>query len=95
MAKILVKETVTKEREIDISLESFLSLINSLSMEDRNKLLKVLSESLEKGKSVELVPFKKDPLEKVMADFADTELYEAEFLRELEAGLRKSSIYSK
>jgi hypothetical protein len=95
MAKIVVKETVTKEREIDISLKSFISLIDSLSMEDRRRLLKVLSAAIEKGRPVELTPFKKDRLEKVVASFAETNLYEPEFLRELEAGLKKSSIYSK
>jgi hypothetical protein len=95
MAKILVKETVTKEREIDISLGSFVSLIGSLSMKDRKQLLKVLSAAIEKGKPNELIPFKKHRIEKVMADFAATDLYESEFLRELEEGLRKSSIYTR
>jgi hypothetical protein len=40
-----------------------------------------------------LKKFKKDKLTAILADFAETDLYEQEFLTDLEAGLKKSSIY--
>ena len=93
MGRLIVKETVTKEREIEISVEVLLSLIDSLTLEEQKKLLNKLSASLKKKKPIELQPFKKDKIEDILADFADTDLYEDSFLRDLEEGLKKSSVY--
>ena len=46
-----------------------------------------------KKKSLELEPFKKDRIEDILGDFADADLYEDSFLRDLEEGLKKSSVY--
>ena len=93
MGRLIVKETVTKEREIEISVEVLLSLIDSLTLEEKKKLLNKLSASLKKKKPIELQPFKKDKIEDILADFADADLYEDSFLRDLEEGLKKSSVY--
>ena len=37
--------------------------------------------------------FKKDKLTAILADFTETGLYEKEFLTDIEAGLKKSSVY--
>ncbi len=93
MGRLVVKETVTKEREIEISVEALLSLVDSLTLEEKKKLLNKLSASLKKKKPLELQQFKKDSIEDILADFADTDLYEDNFLRDLEEGLKKSSMY--
>ena len=36
----------------------------------------------------------KDKIESILADFAATDLYEEDFLRDLEEGLKKSSMHS-
>ncbi len=38
MSKLVVKETVTKEREIEISFEALLSLIDDLTLKEMEKL---------------------------------------------------------
>ncbi len=93
MARIVVKETVTKEREIDISLDAFIGLIDDLAVEDKKRLLELVSSSIEKSETLKFVPFKKDTVEKILADFEETGLYEAGFLKDLERGLRKSLPY--
>ncbi|MBN1664253.1 MAG: hypothetical protein JW943_11685 [Deltaproteobacteria bacterium] len=45
------------------------------------------------AESFMLKKFKKDKLSKILIDFAETGLYEKEFLTDLEAGLKKSSVY--
>ncbi len=87
MPRITLKETITKE--IEIPMEALYDLIDSLPQEERKKLLERL-----KAQSVELKAFKKDKIESILADFAATDLYEEDFLRDLEGGLKKSSIYS-
>ena len=93
MGRLTVKETVTREREIEISVEALLSLIDSLTLEEKKKLLNKLSASLKKKKPLELQTFQKDKIEDILADFADTDLYEDSFLQDLEEGLKKSSVY--
>ena len=93
MGRLIVKETVTREREIEISVEALLSLIDSLTLEEKKKLLNKLSASLKKKKPLELQTFQKDKIEDILADFADTDLYEDSFLQDLEEGLKKSSVY--
>jgi hypothetical protein len=93
MAKIVVKETVTKEREIDISLDAFISLIDDLAVEDKKRLLEVVSSSIGRSEALKFVPFKKDTVERIVADFEETGFYDGGFLADLERGLRKSSTY--
>ena len=70
-------------------MEAIYELIDNLPQEEREKVLERL-----KAQSVELKTFKKDKIESILADFAATDLYEGDFLRDLEEGLKKSSVYS-
>jgi len=88
MPRIMLKETITKE--IEIPMEKLCELVDHLSEEDRLKLL----DWIQKG-PVKLSPFRKDKIESIVADFEATNLYEDQFLKDLEEGLRKSSMYSK
>ena len=87
MPRIILKETITKE--IEIPMEAIYELIDNLPQEEREKVLERL-----KAQSVELKTFKKDKIESILADFVATDLYEGDFLRDLEEGLKKSSVYS-
>jgi hypothetical protein len=87
MPRITLKETITKQ--IEIPMEALYDLIDNLTQKEREKLLERL-----KIRSVELKGFRKDKLASILADFEATGLYEDGFLRDLEEGLRKSSIYS-
>ena len=69
-------------------MNTLYKIIDNLNKEDRTRLL----QRLEK-KEMELKPFKKDKLEAIVADFAATDLYEEDFLGDLEEGLKKSSLY--
>jgi len=93
MPKIVFKETVTKEREIEISIEALCALIDKLTLEEKKELLRKLSVSVKKKKPLELIPFKRDKVESILADLRDTDLYEEDFLQDLEEGLKKSSVY--
>jgi hypothetical protein len=88
MPRIMLKETITKE--IEIPMEKLCDLVDHLSEEDRLKLL----DRIQKG-PIKLSPFRKDKIESIVADFEATNLYEDQFLKDLEEGLRKSSMYSK
>ena len=87
MPRITLKETITKE--IEIPMEALYEVIDNLPERERETLLQRL-----KTRPVELKGFRKDKLELILADFAATGLYEDGFLKDLEEGLRKSSIYS-
>ena len=87
MPRIILKETITKE--IEIPMEAIYELIDNLPQEEREKVLERL-----KAPSVELKTFKKDKIESILADFVATDLYQGDFLRDLEEGLKKSSVYS-
>ncbi|OGW03814.1 MAG: hypothetical protein A2889_01215 [Nitrospinae bacterium RIFCSPLOWO2_01_FULL_39_10] len=86
MPRITFKETITKE--IEIPLDTLYRLVDNLDKEERAKLLERL-----KTKFVKLSPFKKDKIESILSDFKATDLYEDEFLKDLEDGLKKSSLY--
>jgi len=86
MPRITLKETITKE--IEIPMEALYELIDNLTQEERQKILDRLKE-----KTFELKPFNKDKIGSILTDFAATGLYEDDFLKDLEEGLRKSSIY--
>ncbi len=86
MPQITVKETITKK--IDIPFETLLEVIDSLSVADKRKLISKIGAA-----SFMLKKFRKDKLSKILNDFTETGLYESEFLADLEAGLKKSSVY--
>jgi len=86
MPRITLKETITKE--IEIPMDKLCDLIDHLSEEEKKTLLKRVQ-----GGPVKLTPFKKDKLESIIADFETANLYEDQFLRDLEEGLKKSPIY--
>ena len=88
MPRITLKETITKE--LDITMEVLYDLIDKLSQEEREKVLDRLTK-----KPVKLKTFKKDKIESILSDLASTDLYEEDFLRDLEDGLKKSSVYNK
>ncbi len=86
MPRITFKETITKE--IEIPLDTLYRLVDNLDKEERAKLLERL-----KTKAVKLSPFKKDKIESILSDFKATDLYEDEFLRDLEEGLKGLTVY--
>jgi hypothetical protein len=86
MPRITLKETITKE--IEIPMEAVYQLIDNLTREERQKILNRL-----KGKALELKPFEKDEIKSILTDFEATDLYEDGFLKDLEKGLTKSSVY--
>jgi len=88
MPRITLKETITKE--IDIPMEALYDLIDNLSREERENMLNRL-----KKKPIKLQAFKKDKIESILADFESTNLYDDDFIKDLQDGLQKSSIYSK
>jgi len=85
MPQIILKETITKK--IEIPMDTLYELIDNLTDEERKKLTERL-----KVKPIELKPFKKAKVESILADFAATDLYEEDFLKDLEEGLKKSSM---
>ena len=86
MPRITLKETITKE--IEVPIDTLYKLIDNLTEEERMGLL----ERINRG-PVKLTPFKKDKIESIMTDFEATDLYEDQFLKDLEEGLKKSSVY--
>ena len=85
MPRILLKETITKE--IEIPMDKLCDIIDHFSEEEKAKLLR----RIQKG-PIKMTPFKKDKIESIIADFEATNLYEGQFLKDLEEGLRKSSM---
>lgn len=86
MPKLVFKETIS--REMEISIDSLCELVNSLSKNERAKLLKKLN-----SKTIKLSPFKKDKIKSILSDFEITNLYEDDFLKDLKEGLAKSSVH--
>ena len=87
MPRVTFKETITKE--IEISIETLYKLIDHLNEEEKAKLLERLTSS-----PLTLAPFKKDKIESIIADFKAVDLYEDNFLKDLEESLKKSSAYT-
>lgn len=88
MPRLTFKETITKE--IEIPLDKLFVIIDQLSSADKEKLLGRLQT-----KPIKLKPFKKDSIESILRDFTSQEIYEEGFLKDLEKGLKASSIYNK
>jgi hypothetical protein len=86
MPEITLKETITKK--IKIPMDTFYEIIDNLTDEERKNLLERL-----KARPIKLKTFKKDKIESILSDFAGTKLYENDFLKDLEEGLKKSSVY--
>ena len=86
MPRITLKETITKE--IEIHMDTLYELIDNLNEEERTRLLERLN-----AKPIKLKPFKKDKIASILVDFAATDLYEENFLKDLKEGLKKSSVY--
>ncbi len=86
MPQITLKETIT--RKIDIPLDTLAEIIDNLSADDKKRLLSKLRKSGEPFKK-----FEKYKISEIISVFFETELYEDEFLADLEAGLKKSSVY--
>ena len=86
MPLITLKETITKK--IEIPMETLYELITNLTVQEREQLLERV-----RTQKVHLQPFKKAKIKAIIADFAATGLYEDDFIKDLEDGLRKSSVY--
>jgi hypothetical protein len=86
MPLITLKETITKK--IEIPMETLYELIENLTLKEREQLLARV-----RATNVHLQPFKKAKIAAIVADFAATGLYEDDFLKDLEDGLKKSSVY--
>jgi len=73
---------------IDVSLPNILNLISQMSL---NEIEEVKNKIIEK--ELYFKTFKKDKIENVMNDFKK-ENYSNYFLKDLEDGLKKSSVYN-
>jgi len=73
---------------VNISLPNILTLISQMSL---NEIEQVKNKIVEK--ELYFKTFKKDKIENVMSDF-QKEDYSDDFLKELENGLKKSSVYN-
>ena len=86
MPRLVLKETVKKE--IDIPFETLCNVVDLLTQKEKIRLLKRLQT-----KPAGFSTFKKDKINSIISDFAKTDLYEDGFIKDLEAGLKKSSLY--
>ncbi len=86
MPLITLTETISKK--IEIPMDTLYELVDSLPEDERKKLLQRL-----KAKPVKLKRFKKAKIDAILADFTATNSYEEGFLKDLEEGLKKSSVY--
>ena len=74
---------------IDVSLSNVLTLISQMSL---NEIEEVKNKIVEK--ELYFKKFKKDKIEDIVDDFQN-EGYSNEFLKDLENGLKKSSVYNE
>ena len=72
---------------VDVNTEDIISLISQMSLSDIETVKKSLIE-----RELYFKKFKKDDIENVIEDFKN-EGYSESFLRDLEEGLKKSSVY--
>ena len=73
---------------VNISLPNILTLISQMSL---NEIEQVKNKIVEK--ELYFKTFKKDKIENIMSDF-QKENYSEDFLKDLENGLKKSSVYN-
>ena len=73
---------------VNVSLPNILTLISQMSL---NEIEEVKNKIVEK--ELYFKRFKKDKIENIMSDF-QKEDYSDDFLKELEDGLKKSSVYN-
>jgi threonyl-tRNA synthetase len=73
---------------IDVSLPNILNLISQMSL---NEIEEIKNKIVEK--ELYFKRFKKDNIENIMSDF-QKENYSDNFLKDLENGLKKSSVYN-
>jgi hypothetical protein len=85
MPHLTLKETIKKD--IEVSFKTICQVADLLSEREKKLLIKRLQ-----SKPASFAPFKKDKVSSIVSDFAKTNLYEKEFLKDLEAGLKKSSV---
>ncbi len=74
---------------VNVSLPNILNLISQMTLTEIEEVKKKLIE-----KELYFKTFKKDKLENVMSDF-QKEDYSDDFLKDLEDGLKKSSVYNE
>ena len=75
--------------EVNISLPNILTLISQMSLNEIEQVKNKIAE-----KELYFKTFKKDKIENIMGDF-QKEDYSNNFLKELENGLKKSSIFNE
>jgi Cdc6-like AAA superfamily ATPase len=75
--------------QIDISTEDIIKTINQMDLTDIERVKTALIE-----REIYFKKFKKDKIENVMSDF-QKEGYSEGFLKDLENGLKKSSVYNE
>ena len=73
---------------VNISLQNILTLISQMSLDEIEEVKNKIVE-----KELYFKTFKKDKIENIMNDF-QKENYSNDFLKDLENGLKKSSIYN-
>ena len=72
---------------VNLSIDDLIKTISQLDLQDIEKVKKSLIE-----RELYFKPFKKDKLENIIQDFKE-EGYSNDFLKDLEEGLKKSSVY--
>ena len=75
--------------QIDISTEEIIKTIYQMDLTDIERVKTALIE-----RDIYFKKFKKDKIENVMSDFQQ-EGYSEDFLKDLEDGLKKSSVYNE
>jgi len=75
--------------QIDISTEDIIKTINQMDLTDIERVKTALID-----REIYFKKFKKDKIENVMSDFKK-EGYSEDFLKDLENGLKKSSVYNE
>ncbi len=82
MPHITLKEIV--KRDIEISFKSICRAVDLLSAREKKLLIKRLQ-----SKPASFAPFKRDKASAIVYDFAKTNAYQDEFIKDLEAGLKR------
>ncbi len=72
---------------VDLSVDELIKTISNMNLQDVEKIKKSLIE-----RELYFKPFIKDDIENIISDF-EKEGYSDDFLKDLEEGLKKSSVY--